>query len=89
MTERGLENAALGAAIQKIRLQVNPHPAGQLSDNVPIWQGRRLEGVQHEYRETVFYSPFHDQTWVVRSDLLTGRLSALVRSTVSLPDEVL
>jgi len=42
--ERGLDNASLGAAIRKIRLQLNPHPAGQLSDNVPMWQGRRLEG---------------------------------------------
>lgn len=43
----------------KIRLTLNPHPAGQLELNVPEIDGVKLTGVQHKYRETVlFFSKF-------------------------------
>jgi KamA family protein len=49
-------------AANEIRLQLNPHPAGQMDHNVPVWQGERLNGFQHKYRETVVFFPSHGQT---------------------------
>jgi len=49
-------------AADEIRLEMNPHPAGQLTHNVPKLDGRRVEGVQHKYRETVLYFPAQGQT---------------------------
>ncbi|MCL4837607.1 MAG: lysine 2,3-aminomutase [Thermoanaerobaculia bacterium] len=49
-------------AADEIRLRMNPHPAGQLTHNVPKLDGRPVEGVQHKYRETVLYFPSQGQT---------------------------
>jgi len=49
-------------AAESIRLQLNPHPAGQMDHNVPVWKGQRLNGFQHKYRETVVFFPSHGQT---------------------------
>ena len=46
----------------EIRLQLNPHPAGQLDLNVPEIDGIKLNGVQHKYRETVLFFPSSGQT---------------------------
>ena len=46
----------------EIRLQLNPHPAGQLELNVPEIDGIKLNGVQHKYRETVLFFPSSGQT---------------------------
>jgi KamA family protein len=46
----------------EIRARLNPHPAGQKQLNVPTWNGRPLEGVQHKYRETVLVFPRQAQT---------------------------
>ena len=46
----------------RIRLRLNPHPAGQLTHNVPELDGRRLPGIQHKYPETVLFFPSHGQT---------------------------
>lgn len=46
----------------KIRLQLNPHPAGQLEHNVPMLGDQRLHGLQHKYRETVLFFPSQGQT---------------------------
>ena len=46
----------------KIRLELNPHPAGQNCLNVPSLNGKQLEGVQHKYRETVLFFPSSGQT---------------------------
>jgi len=45
-----------------IRDRLNPHPAGQMTDNVPSLDGKPLEGVQHKYRETVLFFPTPAQT---------------------------
>jgi KamA family protein len=45
-----------------IRMQLNPHPAGQLEHNVPQLQGEKLAGMQHKYRETVLFFPSQGQT---------------------------
>jgi KamA family protein len=42
---------------ERIRAGLNPHPAGQLSHNVPEIDGRPLRGLQRKYRETILYFP--------------------------------
>lgn len=47
----------------KIRLQLNPHPAGQMEFNVPqLKDGTKLYGIQHKYKETVLFFPSQGQT---------------------------
>jgi KamA family protein len=48
--------------INAIRLQLNPHPAGQLNNNVPEIDGVKLTGIQHKYRETLLFFPSQGQT---------------------------
>lgn len=62
LLERGASKAEVRAAADTIRLRLNPHPAGQLTHNVPTLDGRRLEGMQHKYRETVLFFPGQGQT---------------------------
>lgn len=50
------------ALVAGIRLRLNPHPAGQMTHNVPQLEGRPLEGLQHKYRETVLFFPAQGQT---------------------------
>ncbi len=45
-----------------IRLQLNPHPAGQQEQNVPEIDGVKLTGVQHKYDQTALFFPQHGQT---------------------------
>ncbi|HEU4718886.1 MAG TPA: lysine 2,3-aminomutase [Bacteroidia bacterium] len=45
-----------------IRMQLNPHPAGQATHNVPELDGVKLTGIQHKYRETVLFFPSQGQT---------------------------
>ena len=46
----------------KIRLELNPHPAGQMEQNMPIIDEVKLTGVQHKYRETMLFFPNQGQT---------------------------
>jgi KamA family protein len=46
---------------QRIRLQLNPHPAGQKSQNLPFLDGHQLGGMQHKYKETVLFFPSQGQ----------------------------
>ena len=52
----------LRAAARPIQMALNPHPAGQLSLNVPRVDGTPLPGMQHKYRETVLFFPTQGQT---------------------------
>ena len=52
----------LGEAVNRIRMGLNPHPAGQMTHNVPSLDGRPLHGLQHKYRETVLFFPSQGQT---------------------------
>ena len=45
-----------------IRLELNPHPAGQMTANVPSLEGIPVPGVQHKYRETALIFPSSGQT---------------------------
>lgn len=58
----GADRAELKAAANRIRLQLNPHPAGQISHNIPSLDGENLDGMQHKYRETVLFFPSQGQT---------------------------
>lgn len=46
----------------KIRLQLNPHPAGQMDMNVPTINGNAISGMQHKYKETILFFPSQGQT---------------------------
>lgn len=46
----------------KIRMKLNPHPAGQLEMNVPEYNGEKLPGIQHKYRQTALFFPSSGQT---------------------------
>jgi KamA family protein len=59
---RGESEASFAATIQRIRLDLNPQPAGQLTHNVPMFNGHPLWGLQHKYRETVLFFPFEGQS---------------------------
>ncbi|TVR91101.1 MAG: lysine 2,3-aminomutase [Spirochaetaceae bacterium] len=52
----------LASTVLAIRTKLNPHPAGQVSLNVPQLSGERLPGLQHKYRETVLFFPQAGQT---------------------------
>jgi KamA family protein len=58
----GVTKEELTKVANEIRLQLNPHPAGQMDHNVPVWKGQKLNGFQHKYRETVVFFPSHGQT---------------------------
>jgi KamA family protein len=58
----GAQKAELKLIANKIRLELNPHPAGQLAKNVPELAGEKLTGVQHKYRETMLFFPSQGQT---------------------------
>jgi KamA family protein len=45
-----------------IRQELNPHPAGQLEHNVPEFNGEKINGMQHKYKETVLFFPSQGQT---------------------------
>jgi KamA family protein len=47
--------------VKKIRLKLNPNPAGQES-NVPVFEGKKLNGIQHKYREIMLFFPSQGQT---------------------------
>lgn len=50
------------ALAHTIRLQLNPHPAGQMELNIPTLGNQKLPGIQHKYRETVLFFPKQGQT---------------------------
>ncbi|MBE0551127.1 MAG: lysine 2,3-aminomutase [Ignavibacterium sp.] len=58
----GADKTAIKVAANKIRLTLNPHPAGQLEHNVPMIEGEKLFGMQHKYRQTLLFFPSQGQT---------------------------
>lgn len=56
------DKVTLKSAANLIRHELNPHPAGQIEHNVPVFNGERLTGMQHKYRETVLFFPSQGQT---------------------------
>ena len=62
LLRREADKREIETAAGRIRLELNPHPAGQLDHNVPTLGGTRLTGMQHKYRETVLFFPSNGQT---------------------------
>ena len=58
----GASKSEIKDVANEIRLELNPHPAGQLDHNVPIMDGEKVFGMQHKYRETVLFFPGQGQT---------------------------
>lgn len=59
---RGATAQDLARVVTSIRMSLNPHPAGQLTHNVPTLDERALPGVQHKYEQTVLFFPAQGQT---------------------------
>lgn len=51
----------INTAVRQIRAELNPHPAGQLDANLPEFNGLKLNGIQHKYKETVLFFPSQGQ----------------------------
>ena len=62
LMKAGADAKAIEAEAERIRLELNPHPAGQMVHNVPVFEDERLEGTQHKYRETILFFPSQGQT---------------------------
>lgn len=56
------DEAEIEREVMRIRLRMNPHPAGQMTHNVPMLDGRPMRGLQHKYRQTVLFFPSAGQT---------------------------
>jgi KamA family protein len=56
------EPKVIRKAARDAHAMLNPNPGAQTSANVPVVGGRRLEGVQHKYAETVLIFPAPGQT---------------------------
>ncbi|WP_329086971.1 MULTISPECIES: KamA family radical SAM protein [unclassified Streptosporangium] len=62
LLEAGAGNAEIQSAANRIRMRLNPHPAGQLDLNVPHVGREPMPGMQHKYPETVLFFPKQGQT---------------------------
>ena len=60
--KRNLPGSEIKEVVEDIRLELNPHPAGQMTENVPRLNDEPVPGVQHKYRETVLIFPSSGQT---------------------------
>lgn len=60
--ENDLPQDELKAIANEIRYELNPHPAGQMTTNVPLYEDERVRGIQHKYRETCLIFPSSGQT---------------------------
>lgn len=61
LLDAGAPREVLDEAVRRIRLKLNPNPAGQ-EYNIPMLGEVKLKGVQHKYRETVLFFPAQGQT---------------------------
>lgn len=62
LLKRGAGRAEVKHLADSIRKDLNPLPGEQQRLNVPLQDGRRLEGIQHKYRDTVLFFPSQGQT---------------------------
>jgi len=61
--KEGRSRQEVAEVANEIRLQLNPHPAGQMELNVPkLKDGTKLYGMQHKYKETCLFFPSQSQT---------------------------
>jgi KamA family protein len=62
LLQSGADEKLITQVANKIREELDPHPAGQLTKNRPTLNGKILPGVQHKYRETMLFFPTQGQT---------------------------
>ena len=62
LVAKGASETEIKLSADKIRGQLNPHPAGQMQLNVPLLDGEVVDGMQHKYQETVLFFPSQGQT---------------------------
>ena len=62
LMRRGASKSEIETAALPIRAKMNPHPANQTEENIPLLNNKKLSGVQHKYRETVLFFPKAGQT---------------------------
>jgi len=61
--KKGSDKKEIQEVANEIRLQLNPHPAGQMELNIPtLKDGTKLYGMQHKYKETCLFFPSQSQT---------------------------
>lgn len=78
VSQVGLSKVALREKAETIRATLNPHPAGQKEENVPLMYDQEVLGTQHKYRETILFFPTE-----VRAKLLSvGRLCLLTVGSI-------
>lgn len=58
----GADRSRIRQLADRIRLELNPHPAGQLNLNVPVFKNEPFHGMQHKYDQTVLFFPSQGQT---------------------------
>lgn len=59
---RGASEKEMTSLTNAIRRELNPHPGGQMDYNIPEFNGHKLTGLQHKYKETVLFFPSRGQT---------------------------
>lgn len=59
--EVGASKVVLRQIAEQIRASLNPHPAGQKTENVPMDGEEPIQGIQHKYRETALFFPTEGQ----------------------------
>lgn len=62
MLKQSASKDEIKKAANAIRHELNPHPAGQLSHNIPVLDKHKLNGIQHKYHETILFFPQQGQT---------------------------
>lgn len=64
LLKKGGSKDDINALANKIRFELNPHPAGQMTANVPLMEDddEPVQGVQHKYKETALVFPSAGQT---------------------------
>ena len=59
---REASKAEIQSIAREIRMQLNPHPAGQMQKNIPLLEEEPVSGIQHKYKETCLVFPRNAQT---------------------------
>lgn len=58
----GVGPDSLRALVNRIRLELNPHPSGQMQYNLAVMDDEPVSGVQHKYERTCLVFPSAGQT---------------------------
>lgn len=61
MSDPETTKVSLRGLAESIRNNLNPHPASQKQENVPVMDNEALAGMQHKYQETVLFFPTEGQ----------------------------